>query len=153
MPRTPHQSNLYEIKIFSQVYATLTEEERERNVVGQDRLFVGKCHGLFKMIRGIHQERKKNANGNMPAIEEEKWVNIGNGSMAQGIAGQIAYDDDTNAATFEIGTLSPSTLARNTPKGSNEIEVMRLMCDLLTQKYLLDFSSVNWIFLKMSKKT
>ncbi|XP_033114384.1 5'-3' exoribonuclease 2-like [Anneissia japonica] len=69
------------LETLGEVYPNLAEEEKMRNSLGPDRLFVGKDHPLYSFIEGIYE-------GGKP-LEDNVTVST---ELSQGMAGEIWCD-------------------------------------------------------------
>ncbi|XP_064599809.1 5'-3' exoribonuclease 2-like, partial [Liolophura sinensis] len=63
------------------VYPDLTEDEKKRNVRGNDRLFVGQSHPVFSFLEGLYEGERT-----------EEMLDI-NAKLTQGMAGKVACDE------------------------------------------------------------
>ncbi|XP_071962414.1 5'-3' exoribonuclease 2-like isoform X2 [Antedon mediterranea] len=69
------------LETLAEVYPNLSEDEKMRNSLGPDRLFVGKDHPLYSFIEGIYE-------GDKP-LEDKIAVST---ELSQGMAGEIWCD-------------------------------------------------------------
>uniref|UniRef100_A0A914BXC7 5'-3' exoribonuclease n=1 Tax=Acrobeloides nanus TaxID=290746 RepID=A0A914BXC7_9BILA len=83
---------------LNEVYDTLTNDEKARNIRGPDRIFVGKSHPLFSFLVEIYENGKnktKEHEQECPKgsieIPVYDWTYI-DPQLCNGMAGQVAYD-------------------------------------------------------------
>ncbi len=76
------------LSTLEKVYPMLTPEEKERNVRGLDRLFIGEKHEAFQFFMGQYESFE----GDRNVLKEEKdvgWSEM-QPSLANGLAGKVA---------------------------------------------------------------
>jgi 5'-3' exoribonuclease 2 len=88
---------------LNEVYDTLTNDEKARNIRGPDRIFVGKSHPLFSFLVEIYENGKnktKEHEQECPKgsieIPVYDWTYI-DPQLCNGMAGQVAYDKEAVA--------------------------------------------------------
>ncbi|KAI6225914.1 5'-3' exoribonuclease [Aphelenchoides besseyi] len=93
------------LQTLKSVYHTLTEDEKARNIVGPDRLFVGRRHPAFEFLMEVY-EKGKQANGH--SNQRVEWVNI-DPSLARGMSGLVCYDSTAIKPGTRYRTLFPGS--------------------------------------------
>ncbi|KAI6225891.1 putative 5-3 exonuclease domain containing protein [Aphelenchoides besseyi] len=97
------------LQTLKSVYHTLTEDEKARNIVGPDRLFVGRRHPLFDFLMEVYEKGKQDydeANGH--SNQRVEWVNI-DPSLARGMSGLVCYDSTAIKPGTRYRTLFPGS--------------------------------------------
>jgi len=92
------------IKTLNSSYNTLTADEKARNVIGYDFLFIGKRNPLFEALFAVYTHGKRNSN----VLDEDgnpltKWIHITSDTQF-GIGGEVSYD----STACDIGASYPT---------------------------------------------
>ncbi|KAI6241387.1 putative 5-3 exonuclease domain containing protein [Aphelenchoides fujianensis] len=97
------------LETLKSVYHTLTEDEKARNVIGPDRLFVGKRHKLYDSLVEVYQKGKEDEeNKKGQGATQPEWIYI-DPQLAYGMSGQVCYDCTAVAPGQRYRTLFPGS--------------------------------------------